>query len=228
MTRVRLGGGCSRPRRQGCRAHLSAGLDHSSPTATSAPPRRRWHLHDLDGGHWAPDPPDTDEAVNVMIGLLAREIDDTVADWLASGSSSPTTPQPDSIGTELDHGGGDAPRRKRNRSCAADRTCRPRTSDAGRNATDHLSAESGRAGVIRALLGRDTPCDPTTRRRVVMAGARWFEVEWSCTRDYGRPVEHYRVVGAGRRNRNLRRGKAAGWRWIAVSARVGLPGGIRP
>ena len=38
---------------------------------------------DLNGGHWTPDPPDTDEAVNAMIAIAAPEVDEAwVADWL--------------------------------------------------------------------------------------------------------------------------------------------------
>ena len=38
---------------------------------------------DLNRGHWTPDPPDTDEAVNAMFAGAAREFDEAwFADWL--------------------------------------------------------------------------------------------------------------------------------------------------
>jgi hypothetical protein len=38
---------------------------------------------DLNGGHWTPDPPDTDETVTAMIAVTARDVDEaSFADWL--------------------------------------------------------------------------------------------------------------------------------------------------
>ena len=36
---------------------------------------------DLNGGHWAPDPPDVDDAVQTMLAVAARNVDET---WLAT------------------------------------------------------------------------------------------------------------------------------------------------
>ena len=53
-----------------------------------------------------------------------------------------------------------------------------------------------------------------------MAGARWFEVEWSCMRDNGRPVEHYRVVDGEDEVGTSGVGKGlAGRRWIVAGQR---------
>lgn len=35
---------------------------------------------ELNRGHWAPDPPDADEAVNAMIAVAARDVDES---WFA-------------------------------------------------------------------------------------------------------------------------------------------------
>jgi death on curing protein len=38
---------------------------------------------DLNRGQWTPNPPDTDEAVDAMIAVAAREVDEAwFADWL--------------------------------------------------------------------------------------------------------------------------------------------------
>lgn len=52
---------------------------------------------DLNEVHWAPDPPDTDEAEAAMLAVAAHEVDEAwVADWLCSRARFP---EPTDAGT---------------------------------------------------------------------------------------------------------------------------------
>ena len=47
---------------------------------------------DLNDGRWTPDPPDVDEAVEAMLAIAARDVDEEwFADWLRQRVRFPTT-----------------------------------------------------------------------------------------------------------------------------------------
>ena len=79
------------PAGQGRRAGVPACLESSPSRWEQARPWAALVMFlDLNGAHWDPDPPDTDEAEAAMLAITAHEVDEAwAANWLRARVTFP-------------------------------------------------------------------------------------------------------------------------------------------